>query len=96
MTGDNAVKTYECPSFDFSRTFGARAEFTEYMSTEHPDEYQHDDWPDTPAGREVRRDRNEESSDEGDSEVYIQSRGHDRPMHTTRYADYVIGIALAR
>ncbi|ELY56507.1 hypothetical protein C491_13247 [Natronococcus amylolyticus DSM 10524] len=55
MTDD--VRIYECPSPDCSRTFGAIKEFTEHIDTEHAGEYQRDDWPDTPAGRQARRDR---------------------------------------
>jgi hypothetical protein len=54
---DNTVTTLECPSPDCSRTFGASAEFTEHINTEHAGEYQCDDWPDTEAGRQARRDR---------------------------------------
>ncbi|NKE37122.1 hypothetical protein GWG54_15085 [Natronococcus sp. JC468] len=57
MTDDNAAKTYECPSPDCSRTFGAIPELTEHINTDHPGEYQREDWPDTPAGRASRRDR---------------------------------------
>ena len=60
------VRTYECPSPDCSRTFGAIEEFTEHINTEHAGEYQRDDWPDTPAGRQTRRDRR--SGDEDDEE----------------------------
>lgn len=48
----NDIETYECPSPDCSRTFGAREEFTEHINTEHADEYQRDDWPNTSAGRQ--------------------------------------------
>ncbi|MDG5762116.1 hypothetical protein QA600_22645 [Natronococcus sp. A-GB1] len=55
---DNAVTTLECPSPDCSRRFGASAEFTEHINTEHAGEYQRDDWLDTEAGRQAQRDRN--------------------------------------
>ncbi|ELY55972.1 hypothetical protein C491_13512 [Natronococcus amylolyticus DSM 10524] len=61
----NDVETYDCPSPDCSRTIGAREEFTEHINTEHAGEYQRDDWPDTEAGRQARRDR-DESTDTGD------------------------------
>ena len=64
MTDDNAVETYECPSPDCSQTFGAQAEFTEHINTEHAGEYQREDWPDTPAGRASRRDRDGEDGEE--------------------------------
>jgi hypothetical protein len=51
------VRTYDCPSPDCSRTFGAREEFSEHINTEHAGEYQREDWPDTKAGRASRRDR---------------------------------------
>jgi hypothetical protein len=52
----DAVKALECPSLDCSRTFGASTEFTEHINTEHVVEYQHDEWPDTEAGRCAWRD----------------------------------------
>ena len=64
MTDNSAVETYDCPSPDCSRTFGAGAEFTEHINTEHAGEYQREDWPDTPAGRQARRDRDSDENDE--------------------------------
>ena len=61
MTND--VETYDCPSPDCSKTFGAREEFTEHINTEHAGEYQREEWPDTPAGRQAHRDH-----EEGDEE----------------------------
>ena len=61
MTND--IETYDCPSPDCSRTFGAREEFTEHINTEHAGEYQREEWPDTPAGRQAHRDRDEDDDE---------------------------------
>ena len=57
------IETSECPSPDCSRTFGARAEFTEHINTKHAGEYQRDGWPDTPAGRQAHRDRDKDDEE---------------------------------
>ncbi|AGB39814.1 hypothetical protein Natoc_4102 (plasmid) [Natronococcus occultus SP4] len=51
---------FECSSFDCSRTFGAKAEFSKYTNAKHAGEYQGEEWPDTLAGRKAHRDRDED------------------------------------
>jgi hypothetical protein len=45
----DGIETYECPSPDCLRTFGAWEEFIGHINTEHAGEYLREEWPDTPA-----------------------------------------------
>lgn len=57
------AKTYDCPSPDCGKVFGAVAELSDHIRESHPGEYQRDDWPDTPAGRATRDDDRDDSEE---------------------------------
>ncbi|QCS44668.1 hypothetical protein [Natrinema versiforme] len=59
------VKMWECPSPDCSFATGGSAELLEHVNSEHPGEYQRDDWPDTDAARaKKQQDGSDESAGE--------------------------------
>lgn len=62
----NSIRTWSCPSpDDCGFTAGGAAELLEHVNSEHPGEYQRDDWPDTDAARDKKQqDDSDESADE--------------------------------
>lgn len=61
----NNVRVYPCPSPDDCEfTAGGTDELLEHVNSEHPGEYQQEDWPDTPAGRASRESAKDTAGDQ--------------------------------